>query len=132
MTASWCPFLSQQPTLGVRGVPHVSQSRLTSITKHQTHCSSLSILYLFKTHRYRFFFSFLGILGNKSFPPTASHWHVGFVYCCFSFSFFVPHCKPVCVVRTQWVGSYKYRSKCKISLCFVLEPKLRETSRVSV
>ncbi len=98
-------YRSNQPW-GWTGVPHVSQSRLTSITKHQTHCSSLlHSSPILKSIVIALFFSFLGILGNKYFPPTVSRWHVGFVYCCFHFRFRNALQTSLCVVRTQWVGS---------------------------
>lgn len=58
-----------------RGGPHVSQSRLMSITNHQTtslFVPSPTLTYLKPLSH--FFFSFLGILGNKLFPPNVSHW----------------------------------------------------------
>jgi hypothetical protein len=77
-----------------------------------------SIPYLFKTHRYRIFFLF-GVTWKQTFfllPSHNTNGGVGFLYCLSSF--FRSYCKPVCVVRTRWVGSYKYRSKMQAIIMF--------------
>jgi hypothetical protein len=102
---SWCPFLSQQPTLGVRGVPHVSQSRLISITKHQTHYSSLLHSLPFQNPLLSHFFPFRGYLETKNFHPLfhIGMWALYSVTFRFRFSFRTAN---LCVVGTQWVGIY--------------------------
>jgi hypothetical protein len=113
-------YRSNQPWgKGGLGVPHVSQTRLIPITKHQTHCSSLlHSLPIFKTHRYRIFFSFLELLGNK---PFSSHRHTTQLAVwafCTAFPLFFVRIANLCVVRTRRVGSYKYRSKMQAIIMF--------------
>lgn len=87
-------YRSNQPWgKGGLGVPHVSQTRLIPITKHQTHCSSLlHSLPIFKTHRYRiFFFPFWGYLETNLFLPTVTqhNWRCGLSVLPFPFFSFV-------------------------------------------
>jgi hypothetical protein len=86
-----------------------SRIPITSHIDHQTSNSlfvpSPFLTYLKPIVIAFYFFSFLGILGNKSFRPTfhIGMWALYTVAFRFRFSFRTAN---LCVVRTQWVGSY--------------------------
>lgn len=78
---------------------------------------SIPYLYL-KPIVIAFFFSFLGLLGNK---PFSSHRHTTQLAVwafCTAFPLFFVRIANLCVVRTRRVGSYKYRSKMQAIIMF--------------
>ena len=125
-------YRSNQPWW--RGIP--SRIPITSHLDHQTSNSlfvaSPSLTYL-KPIVIAFLFSFLGIPGNKPFPPTILLWALCTV--AFPFLFFRSYCKHVC--SKDSMGSYKYRSKMQVIIMFRIRNNNREntssrTSRVNV